>query len=89
MAERDKLHRKVWVLPNILCDRVRKFQHDQGLPSEVAAARQLLDEALSPGGVPLHIREAIATLTADQKKYLAGMLQPPPAPPMSEGQESA
>lgn len=46
MADNDGTARKVWVLPTELSDRIRSFQMDQGIASEVEAARRLLDLAL-------------------------------------------
>lgn len=38
--------RRVYDLPQELVDRILEFQRDRGLPSEVEAARRLLDQAL-------------------------------------------
>lgn len=38
--------RRVYALPQELADRIVEYQKEKGLPSEVEAARRLLDEAL-------------------------------------------
>ncbi|NRB16876.1 MAG: hypothetical protein HRU33_04690 [Rhodobacteraceae bacterium] len=38
--------RRVYDLPTELVERIVEFQKDKGLPSEVEAARRLLDQAL-------------------------------------------
>ena len=40
------MERKVYLLPTELSDRIRAYQTDQGITSEVEAARRLLDSAL-------------------------------------------
>ncbi|MDG4908443.1 hypothetical protein P9228_18625 [Mesorhizobium sp. WSM4898] len=45
-ADKESTQRRVYVLPTELVDRITKFQADMQLPSEVEAARRLLDEAL-------------------------------------------
>ena len=44
--DKDKAQRRVYVLPSELVTRIVAFQHEMGLPSEVEAARRLLDDAL-------------------------------------------
>ncbi|MFT8785281.1 hypothetical protein [Gluconobacter oxydans] len=46
MADKDGMERKVYLLPKELVDRIKIYQKDAGLPSEVEAARRLLNEAL-------------------------------------------
>src|SRR6476646_673720 len=43
---KEKTHRRVYVLPAELVDRIVAFQKEVGLSSEVEAARRLLDGAL-------------------------------------------
>lgn len=43
---KESAQRRVYVLPTELVDRIVAFQNEKGLPSEVEAARRLLDEAL-------------------------------------------
>ena len=43
---KDDSERRIHVLPKELLDRVRAFQSDQGIASEVEAVRRLLDSAL-------------------------------------------
>ncbi|MDX8438330.1 hypothetical protein [Mesorhizobium australafricanum] len=45
-ADKESTQRRVYVLPTELVERITKFQADMQLPSEVEAARRLLDEAL-------------------------------------------
>jgi hypothetical protein len=42
----NPMQRKVWVLPVELCDRIRAWQEERGISSEVEAARRLLNAAL-------------------------------------------
>ena len=44
---RSNSSRRVYELPKELMDRIRRYQADRRLPSEVAAVRELLDYALS------------------------------------------
>lgn len=44
--DKEKTQRRVYVLPTELVERIVAYQQDMGLPSEVEAARRLLDEAL-------------------------------------------
>ncbi|MBE0559925.1 MAG: hypothetical protein IH622_03705 [Ochrobactrum anthropi] len=44
--DKEKTQRRVYVLPTDLVERIVAYQQDMGLPSEVEAARRLLDEAL-------------------------------------------
>lgn len=44
--EKEATHRRVYVLPQELVDRIVEFQKEKGYPSEVEAVRKLLDEAL-------------------------------------------
>lgn len=44
--DKEKTQRRVYVLPTDLVERIVAYQNDMGLPSEVEAARRLLDEAL-------------------------------------------
>lgn len=44
--EKEATHRRVYVLPQELVDRIVEFQNEKGYPSEVEAVRKLLDEAL-------------------------------------------
>lgn len=44
--DKEKTQRRVYVLPTELVERIVAYQNDMGLPSEVEAARRLLDEAL-------------------------------------------
>jgi hypothetical protein len=46
MAEKDATERRVYNLPVELLERLRAYQEVTGLPSEVEAARRLLDSAL-------------------------------------------
>lgn len=46
MADKDGMERKVYLLPEDLVERIKAYQSDVGLPSEVEAARKLLSEAL-------------------------------------------
>ena len=47
MAEaKEKTQRRVYLLPNALVERILAYQKEVGLPSEVEAARRLLDSAL-------------------------------------------
>lgn len=43
--------RKVWLLSHDMADRIVNFQEDQLLPSEVEAARRLLDIGLRERGL--------------------------------------
>ncbi|RUW85128.1 hypothetical protein [Mesorhizobium sp. M1E.F.Ca.ET.063.01.1.1] len=45
--DKAKTQRRVYVLPVELVDRITAYQTDMGLPSEVDAARKLLDDALN------------------------------------------
>lgn len=45
-ASKAKLVRKVWVLPADLSLRIVQYQAARALPSEVAAARELLESGL-------------------------------------------
>lgn len=51
-AEESVMIRKVYMLPRELVDRIAAFQQDKKLPSEVEAARRLLDEALKYRDTP-------------------------------------
>lgn len=44
--EKETTHRRVYVLPQELVDRIVAFQEEKGYASEVEAVRKLLDEAL-------------------------------------------
>ncbi|MBK3745378.1 hypothetical protein G3A39_40135 [Paraburkholderia aspalathi] len=44
--EKEATQRGVYVLPTELVERIVAFQSEKGYPSEVEAARKLLDEAL-------------------------------------------
>lgn len=44
--EKETTQRRVYVLPVELVNRIVAFQQEKGYPSEVEAARKLLDEAL-------------------------------------------
>lgn len=46
MADKDGMERKVYLLPEDLVERVKSYQAECGLPSEVEAVRRLLSEAL-------------------------------------------
>lgn len=46
VTETVSTKRRVYDLPNELVERILEFQKDRGLPSEVEAARRLLDQAL-------------------------------------------
>lgn len=46
MADKEGMERKVWLLPTELSDRIKAYQTDQSITSEVEAARRLLDAAL-------------------------------------------
>lgn len=46
MAEKEATERRVYVLPVELVERVRQFQKDNLIASEVEAVRRLLDTAL-------------------------------------------
>ncbi|WP_172493415.1 hypothetical protein [Gluconobacter oxydans] len=62
MADKDGMERKVYLLPKELVDRIKAYQKDFGLPSEVEAARRLLSEALqsrdSMAQILLQVRES-------------------------------
>ena len=46
MADKDGMERKVYLLPTELVGRIRAYQEEQNISSEVEAARRLLNEAL-------------------------------------------
>jgi len=46
VAEKEATERRVYVLPQELVERVRKYQRDTLISSEVEAVRRLLDTAL-------------------------------------------
>lgn len=46
MADKEGMERKVYLLPAELVERIKAYQIDQGITSEVEAARRLLDTAL-------------------------------------------
>lgn len=46
----QKHDRKVWLLPAELVERIIEYQEERLLPSEVAAARDLLDSGLRSRG---------------------------------------
>ena len=49
MAIKEATERCVYVLPTELRERIRAYQASNGIPSEVEAARRLLDSALQMG----------------------------------------
>lgn len=66
MADKDGMERKVYLLPKELVDRIKAYQKEIGLPSEVEAARRLLSDALqSRDGIVqilLQVRESFKKL---------------------------
>lgn len=61
MAEKEATERRVYVLPVELVERVRQYQKDNAIASEVEAVRRLLDTALQ-------MRDTVNTIL---KKMLA------------------
>jgi len=55
MAEKEKTERRVYVLPTELVDRIRRFQLDNKIPSEVEAVRRLIDTSL-------HLRDDVDSI---------------------------
>ncbi|MFG1184331.1 hypothetical protein [Xanthobacter aminoxidans] len=55
MAEKEATERRVYVLPVELVERIRQFQKDNLIASEVEAVRRLLDTAL-------HMRDDVHTI---------------------------
>lgn len=65
MAEKEATERRVYVLPVELVERVRQYQKDNLIASEVEAVRRLLDTAL-------HLRDDVHSLLQKMKtKYKA------------------
>ena len=54
-TDKEGTHRRVYVLPNELVERIVAYQSDMGFSSEVEAARRLLDDALKHRDDPLTI----------------------------------
>lgn len=50
LARANMTVRRVWVLPSHQVDAILDYQEEHRLPSEVAAARELLDQALTAKG---------------------------------------
>ncbi|WP_202944760.1 hypothetical protein [Beijerinckia indica] len=55
MAEKEKTERRVYVLPAELVERIRKYQAENNISSEVEAVRRLLDTAL-------YMRDTVTTI---------------------------
>lgn len=55
MAEKEPTERRVYVLPAELVERIRRYQKDHLIASEVEAVRRLLDTAL-------HLRDNVHSL---------------------------
>lgn len=54
-SDKERTLRRVYVLPTELVDRISAYQEEMGLPSEVEAARRLLD-------IALQVRDTVETL---------------------------
>lgn len=59
--------RRVYVLPADLVQRIVEFQEAEGLPSEVEAARRLLDEALNVRENHIQLLTRLLRLLKEQK----------------------
>jgi hypothetical protein len=64
LADKEGMERKVWLLPAEMVDRLKSYQADQGIASEVEAARRLLDSALQ-------MRDTVPALLAKLKSRFA------------------
>ncbi len=67
MADKEGMERKVWLLPAELSDRIRVYQTDLGIPSEVEAARRLLDSALQMRDTVDDIAQRLKARHAEEK----------------------
>ncbi len=67
MADKEGMERKVWLLPAELSDRIRAYQTDLGIPSEVEAARRLLDSALQMRDTVDDIAQRLKARHAEEK----------------------
>lgn len=78
-SESSSTRRRVYDLPTDLVDRILLYQKEKGLPSEVEAARKLLDQALKGNeNVDDLVRQVVLGLEANEDpntvatKILAG-----------------
>ena len=68
-SERERTQRRVYVLPSELVERITEFQTEMGLPSEVEAARRLLDEALKQRDDALAIARRFRSKLAETRIF--------------------
>jgi len=67
LADKEGMERKVWLLPAELVDRLKSYQVDQGITSEVEAARRLLDSALQMRDTVPALLTKLRTRFAEEK----------------------
>jgi hypothetical protein len=67
VADKDSMERKVFLLPSELVARLRQYQADSGIVSEVEVVRRLLDSALQMRDTIQTIMEKLKARYAEEK----------------------
>jgi hypothetical protein len=67
MAEKETTERRVYNLPADLLERLRAFQTENGITSEVEAVRRLLDSALQMRDTIENILDSLKARFADER----------------------
>ncbi len=67
MADKEATARRIYVLPAEQLERIRAYQSDVGIGSEVEAVRRLLDAALQMRDTPEGILKKLKSRYADEK----------------------
>jgi len=67
MADKEPTERRVYVLPIEQLHRIRTYQNNSGIGSEVEAVRRLLDAALQMRDTPQDILKTLKSRYADEK----------------------